>query len=152
EMFHPERDEVAHYFRFHELQIGRYYVTGDTPRSGPTGGPLLVDWSAVHNMRPNPRSGDYPEGSDVRMQLEEFNRTYCSVLHLLDRCFDGSPRLLAVATGEMYALKEHAVALMQLPSGDGITTVGPSFEYVPIERRHLGSDASRRIVVMRNGP
>ena len=52
------------------------------------------------------------------------------------RCFNGSPRLLAVATGAMYGLKEQAIELMKLPSGDGETTVGPSFEYVPPELRH----------------
>jgi hypothetical protein len=66
-------------------------------------------------MRPNPRGDDYPHGSEARMRMDEFNRAYCAVLHLLDECFNGSPRLLAVATGEMYALKHQAIELMGLP-------------------------------------
>ena len=59
------------------------------------------------------------------------------------RCFNGSPRLLAVATGAMYGLKEQAIELMKLPSGDGETTVGPSFEYVPPElRHHVGKEST----------
>ncbi len=152
DMFHPDREEVAHYFRFHEIHSGRRYAPGDTPQSGPTGEPFVVDWDAVHDMRPNPRTADYPEGSEIRAQMDEFNHAYSGVLHLLDECFNGSPRLLAVATGAMYGLKEQAIELMELPSGDGRTTVGPSFEYVPPELRHHGGAGSRRIVVLPNGP
>jgi CDGSH-type Zn-finger protein len=83
--------------------------------------------------------------------MAAFNRAYCAVLHLLDKCFNGSPRLLSVATGEMYALKHQAIELMELPSGDGQTMVGPSFEYVPSELRHR-PNGERRVVVMPNGP
>ena len=152
DMFHPEREEVAHYFRFQEIYAGRRHAPGDTPQSGPTGEPFKVDWEAVHNMRPNPRSKDYPKGSEVRVQMDEFNHAYSGVLHLLDECFNGSPKLLAVATGAMYGLKEQAIELMKLPSGDGETTVGPSFEYVPPELRHHAVKEAQRIVVLRNGP
>jgi CDGSH-type Zn-finger protein len=152
DMFHPERAEVAHYFRFEEIKLGRRYRLGDTPQSGPTGGPLEVDWGAVHPMRADPRSADYPEGSEQRRQMEAFNHAYCGVLHLLEETFNGSPSLLAVATGLMYGLKAEAIDLMALPSGDGETTVGPSFEYVPPTERHLASSDARRIVVLRDGP
>jgi CDGSH-type Zn-finger protein len=52
----------------------------------------------------------------------------------------------------MYGLKEQAIDLMQLPSGDGDTTVGPSFEYVPPEQRHHAGREAQHIVVLRNGP
>jgi CDGSH-type Zn-finger protein len=151
-MFDPEREEVAHYFRFAELAAGRRFQPGDTPQSGPTGESLEVDWDAVHEMRPNPRSSDYPHGSQARVLLDEFNRAYSSLLHLLECTYNGSPRLLAVATGLMYGLREVVRELMTLPSGDGVTTVGPSFEYVPPERRHWVDGAGKRIVVIPNGP
>jgi CDGSH-type Zn-finger protein len=152
DMFHPDREEVAHYFRFEEAYVGKRYAPGDTPRSGPTGETFEVDWDAVHNMRPNPRSADYPSGSEARKQLDAFNHAYSGVLHLLDETFNGSPSLLAVATGAMYGLKAQAVDLMQLPSGDGETTVGPSFEYVPPEQRVWTPSQERKIVVLRDGP
>jgi CDGSH-type Zn-finger protein len=156
DMFHPERDEVAHYFRFQEIYLGRRFAPGDTPQSGPTGEPLAVDWEAVHNMRPNPRSADYPHGSEIRRQMDAFNHAYCGVLHLLEQTFNGSPSLLGVATGEMYGLKAEAIGLMKLPSGesnaDGEMTVGPSFEYVPPEQRHWIPSDERRIVVLAGGP
>jgi CDGSH-type Zn-finger protein len=152
DMFHPERDEVAHYFRFQEIYLGRRFAPGNTPQSGPTGELLEVDWDAVYNMRPNPRTADYPVGSVMRERLESFNHAYCDVLHLLEQTFNGSPGLLGVATGEMYGLKAEAIELMRLPSGDGETTVGPSFEYVPPEQRRLITSKNRRIVVIADGP
>jgi CDGSH-type Zn-finger protein len=152
DMFHPEREEVAHYFRFQEIALGRRFALGDTPQSGPTGEPMEVDWDAVHNMRANPRSADYPEGSEQRIAMEEFNHAYSGVLHLLEQTFNGSPSLLAVATGAMYGLKQQAIDLMVLPSGDGETTVGPSFEYVPPEHRHIARKGEQHILVLRDGP
>jgi CDGSH-type Zn-finger protein len=143
-MFHPDRDEVGHYFRFLELREGRRHAPEDTPRSGPTGEPLDVDWDAVHPMRPNPRRAEHTAGSHARIALDAFARDYCCVLHLLEHTFDGSPALLAVATGAMYALKAQAVSLMQTPHDDGSgQTLGPAFEWVlPEERHHARHDSS----------
>jgi Ferritin-like len=135
DVFHPEREEVAHYYRFVELKEGRRFRAGDTPQSGPTGEALVVDLGGVLPMRPNPRTADHAPGSPVRQAQEEFNHTYCVLLHLLEEAFTGSPSLLGVAIGTMYAVREQARALMRMPSGDGHTTVGPTFEYVPKERR-----------------
>jgi CDGSH-type Zn-finger protein len=103
-------------------------------------------------MRPNPRSAEYPEGSEARRRLDQFNRSYSAVLHLLDEAFNGSPALLAVATGQMYGLKQEAIALMELPTGDRKTTVGPSFEYVAPGLRHRRAAGEQRIVVVADGP
>jgi Ferritin-like len=134
DVFHPDREEVAHYYRFQELRIGRRYRRGDTPQSGPTGETISVDLAAVRPMRRNPRLADHPPGSAIRTAQEEFNHTYCAVLHLLEQAFNGSPKMLGVATGTMYALKAQAQGLMAMPDGDG-TTAGPTFEYVPPELR-----------------
>jgi CDGSH-type Zn-finger protein len=48
----------------------------------------------------------------------------------------------------MYELKHQAIELMQTPTGDGKTTVGIPFEYIPLEKPHT----EKRIVVMKNGP
>lgn len=135
DVFHPERDQVAHFYRFVELKEGRRFRLGDTPQSGPTGEPIAVDFDGVLPMRPNPRSADYPEGSPVRLAQEEFNNTYCLLLYLLEDTFNGNPAQMRDAVGAMYALKSQAQALMKMPSGDGRTTAGPTFEYVPPEQR-----------------
>ncbi|MCO5967895.1 ferritin-like domain-containing protein [Actinoallomurus soli] len=151
DVHHPDRDEVAHYYRFQELRAGRRYRRGDTPRSGPTGEPITVDLAGVLPMRPNPRIADHAPGSAIRTAQEEFNDTYCLLLHLLEQAFNGSPRLLAVATATMYRLKAQAQVLMRMPDGEG-TTAGPTFEYVPPEHRRWSADGSQRIVVLPDGP
>ena len=135
DVFHPEREEVAHYFRFQELKHGRRYVAGDTPQSGPSGEAIEVDFDGVLPMRPNPRTADYPVGSPIRVAQEEFNNDYCLLLHLLERTFDGEPARMGEAVRQMYKVKGQAQALMKMPTGDGKTTAGPTFEYVPVELR-----------------
>ena len=136
DVFHPEREEVAHYYRFQELRLGRRYRTGDTPGSGPTGEEIAVDFTGVLPMRPDPRTADYPEGSPVRVAQEEFNQTYCLLLFQLEEAFNGDPGQLQDAVGTMFGLRNQAMALMKMPTGDGTTTAGPTFEYVPPERRN----------------
>ncbi|AQZ61563.1 hypothetical protein BKM31_08815 [[Actinomadura] parvosata subsp. kistnae] len=134
DVFHPDRDEVAHYFRFEELKLGRRYRRGDSPKSGPTGEPIAVNLAAVRPMRPDPRLSDHAPGSDVRTAQEEFNRTYRTLLNQLEQAFNGDPKLLGTAVGTMYGLKGQAAALMLLPDGGG-TVAGPTFEYVPLDSR-----------------
>ncbi|MFB9675005.1 ferritin-like domain-containing protein [Streptosporangium vulgare] len=135
EVWDGDQDEVAHYYRFMELKLGRRYRRGDSPESGPTGEKLSVDLTGVFLPTSNPAD---------RAAQEEFNHTYCAILHLLEVAFNGNPKMLAVATGEMYALKAQAQELMRLG--------GPTFEYVPPELRRWSAGDHQRIVVLRNGP
>ncbi len=131
DMFHPDADAVAHYFRFNEILLGQSYRQGDTPQSGPTGAPFEVDWTAVHPMRDNPRLADVPPDSPAYASMLAFNTAYCELLRELERALTGDPARLSVAVDMMFTLKGLAEALVQIPTGDGVTTAGPSFEYVP---------------------
>ncbi|MEV6903313.1 ferritin-like domain-containing protein [Amycolatopsis sp. NPDC051372] len=135
DVFHPERDEVAHFYRFQELKNGRRYAGGDTPRSGPTGEEIKVDLDGVLPMRRNPSTADFPEDSPIRRAQVEFDNTYCMLLYLVEDAFTGNPGGLGATVGVMFRLKAQAQALMKMPSGDGKTTAGPTFEYVPPEQR-----------------
>lgn len=119
----------AHFFRFQEIKLGRHYVPGDKP-GAPTGKALHVDWDAVFNMRENPSMDQYPEGSEIHAGLNAFNEVYTNLLNVLQVSFSGQPGRLREGVGLMYDLKYKAEALMKTPSGDGDTTVGPSFESV----------------------
>ena len=135
DVFHPGNDQVAHYFLFEELISSRRYRRGDSPRSGPSGDSVLIDWGAVWPMRPNPRIADHAPGSSIRVAQEEFNRLYCELLQLLEQAFNGKPRILGTAIGTMYSLRKQAQALMQMQNEDGLTTAGPTFEYIASQRR-----------------
>ncbi|MDX6464020.1 MAG: hypothetical protein QOE55_7717 [Acidobacteriaceae bacterium] len=143
DVFHPEREEVAHYYRFQELKLGRRYRRGDTPRSGPTGDPISIDWTAIWPMRTNPRTSDRPEGSPIRLAQEDFNRSYCGLLQLLEQAFNGAPQMVGASIGTMYTIKTLAQALMQMPTEDGLETAGPTFEYIASDRRALGPEVHR---------
>ena len=135
DMFHPERHEVGHYYRFVQLQVGRRFRRGDTPSSGPTGEPIEVDWDAVLPARGDQRTADLPPGSTERAAMDEFNRTYCVVLEELEAAFDGEPAMLGQAISTMFRLRDVAEALMRTDSGAPGRTLGPSFEYVPRDAR-----------------
>src|SRR5262245_51445210 len=68
---HPDREQVAHYYRFQELKLGRRYRRGDTPQSGPTGETISIDWSGIRPMRPNPRASDHAPGSAIRKAQDQ---------------------------------------------------------------------------------
>jgi Ferritin-like len=134
-MFHLEHDEVGHYFRFQALKLGRCYRRGDTVASGPSGHVISIDWEGVRPMEPNPRAANHPPGSRIRQAQDEFNVVYCTILQRLDQAFNGDPSMLQRAIGAMFQLKGQASALMQIPTGDGPATAGPTFEYVaPADR------------------
>ena len=135
-MFHPEREEVGHYFRFLEILKGRSYQSGDTADSGPTGDTFTVDWDAVHNMRENPRIEDYPPDSKAREKMEALAQGYSDMLRMMERAFAGDPRLFGETVGTMFELRHLIKELMEMPSGDGKTTVGPYFAYRPAKHRH----------------
>jgi hypothetical protein len=134
DIFHPDRNEVSHYYRFLELKLGRRHQPGDTPQSGPTGEALVVDLDGIYPMRPNPRLADHPVGDPIRGAQDQFNQAYCALLQQLEQVFNGKPQMLGATMGTMYALKGKAQNLMQTLDGDD-NTAGPTFEYVAPELR-----------------
>ncbi len=124
-----EGELLAHFFRFDELAKGRRYLPSDTPRTGPTGPPLPVDFDAVWPMRPNPRVEDLPPGSEVRSLTDESNRVYTDVLRCLHRGLNGEPGELTGAVGLMWELRWQAEALMRIPVGSNGETAGPTFQW-----------------------
>ena len=86
-------------------------------------------------MVANPRTSDHAVGSPIRTAQERFNQLYCVMLQLLEQAFDGAPQMLRPSIGTMHTLKVQAKALLQMPTEDGLATAGPTFEYVPPDRR-----------------
>jgi len=119
--------EIAHYYRFQQMILGRYYREGDEI-DRPTGGPVAVDWDAVYPLKTNARLGDYPEGSALREAAAAFNATYAKFLCFLTRAFQGEPELLIPAVGDMFQLKELALKLMRQPIPGERLHAAPTFE------------------------
>ena len=121
--------ELAHYFRFQQIALGRRYRPSDTPVTGPTGDAVLIDWEAVYPVRANPRLDDLPVGSEVRAATGECNDIYSALLRSLHLAFNGRPDVLIEAVPLMLQMKDQAVALMKVPIDDSGATAGPTFEY-----------------------
>lgn len=119
----------AHFYRFEQILRGQYYAAGDV-RERPTGAHFDVDWNAAYPMGDSPKAGDYPVGSEISNYLQSFNRAYVNMLDELQLAFTGHPERLREGIGRMYKLKYEMSSLMKIPSGDGKTTVGPSFQFV----------------------
>jgi len=119
-------DEIAHYYRFQQLMLGRYYREGDEG-GRPTGAAVEVDWDAVLPIATNARLADVPEGSELRTAMVAFNACYGDFLRLLTRAFRGEPKLLIEAVGDMFRIKELAYQLMRQPLAAG-RNAAPTFE------------------------
>lgn len=120
--------ELAHYYRFQQLRLGRYYEHGDQP-DAPSGPALEVDWDEVIRTKVSAKLADYPAGSELAAAAEDFNRDYARFLALLTRAFDGEPALLEEAVWHMFRLRDGFNRLMRNPlPGSGGLHAAPTFE------------------------
>jgi hypothetical protein len=121
-------DELAHYYRFEQLKLQRYYQQGDKPGT-PTGPPLTVDWQAAYPVKEDPSLSDYPEDSELRAAAAEFNEQYASFLATLTKAYNGQPGLLLEAVWEMFRIRDTMTRLIRnpIPGLPGINA-GPTFE------------------------
>lgn len=129
---HKFGSELAHYYRFQEIQLQRFYRSGDLP-DHPTGATFKVDYSqdSVYPMIPNPKTALYPAGSELRQASDEFNMLYTDLLAELQLAFNGEPERLLPAVGGMFQLKYKALELIRNPiPGNEKYNAGPSFEYL----------------------
>ena len=90
--------ELAHYYRFEQLVLGRYYQDGDLPGQ-PSGPELTVDWDAAFPSKTDAAMADYPRDSELFAAAEQFNRSYADFLELLTRAYNGRPALAARCGG-----------------------------------------------------
>jgi len=120
--------ELAHYYRFRQLQLGRYYQEGDEP-DAPSGPELEVEWDQVFNTKVNARLADYPAGSELAAAAEAFNADYAGFLALLTEAFNGRPERLQEAIWWMFRLRDGFNRLIRnpLPGTDGLHAA-PTFE------------------------
>jgi hypothetical protein len=119
--------ELAHFYRFQELKLGKEYRQGDEPGE-PTGEPIAIDLGQVFPMRKGLKREDLTPA-----QLEEvdkFNDLYGGLLREIQSGINGEPKAIGPAVGKMSSLPEPMRRLMEMPlEGGGGETAGPMFEY-----------------------
>ncbi len=120
--------ELCHYYRFQQLELGRYYVidknnplNSDQPGS-PTGETFTVDWDAVYPVKQDATLSDYPQGSQVYDYAEKFQQGYRQFLAQIEFSFNGHPEKLLPAVGGMFKLRDLATNLIRnpIPGMDGV--------------------------------
>jgi hypothetical protein len=120
--------ELAHYYRFRQLQLGRYFQVGDPP-DAPSGPPLSVGWDDVYPVKVSARLADYPAGSELAAAARKFNADYGAFLALLTEAFNGRPCLLQDAVCDMFRLRDGFNRLVRNPlPGSGGRHAAPTFE------------------------
>jgi hypothetical protein len=120
--------ELAHYYRFQQLDLLKYYQKEDKP-GHPTGPALHIDWGAVHPTLMNPRLDDYPVGSELHAAAREFNDSYAGFLEYLTRAYTGQPDLLLEAVWRMFRIRDDMNRLIRNPlPGRPWVNAAPTFE------------------------
>lgn len=120
--------ELAHFFRFQQLKLGRYYLKGDKP-GHPSGPTVAVDWNSAYNFSPSPKLSQYPPESEVHAAALAFNEHYGKFLALLTQAYGGHPELLLKAVPEMFGLRNLILQLLHNPfPGKPEFQAAPTFE------------------------
>lgn len=125
----PSGADLAHYYEFKQLHVGRMYrqdASGRWTLSGP-----FLDFPSVFPMADVPPEGY--SGPDVPVEVGEFNDHYGVLVDALQRAWDqggeAGQDALEEAIGSMILLTSLARTLMgerPLPDGSGFT-YGPTF-------------------------
>ena len=128
------REDIAHYFKFNEILHSRYYQPEDGVDDVPSGGDMVVDWSAVNPMRDDPTAADYADLPDIRAISDSFNAAYSALLDGLNAAFNGNKAQLAGLVPVMYQLRERAQKLLRVPLPNVVPmqTAGPTWDYIAL--------------------
>lgn len=122
------QDEIAHYYRFQQLEKGRFYQKGDSPGK-PSGPDLNVDWTAVYPVKPDIKLADLSRDPEILAAAEEFNRDYATFLTSINLAYNGQPQLLLKAVWEMFRMRDSMNRLIRNPlTGHPGANAGPTFE------------------------
>ncbi len=109
-----DEGELAHYYRYQQLLLGRHYQPGDRADT-PTGPELEVDWDAVYPVMADAALSHYTEPGELQDAVMAFSSAYGEFLAALTEAFNGRPALLLPAVGDMFRIKELACQIMRNP-------------------------------------
>ncbi|AVB14532.1 MULTISPECIES: ferritin-like domain-containing protein [Pseudomonas syringae group] len=131
--YFDQPEQVAHFFRFREIQFGRHYQSGDNPRKPPTGSAFEVDYGEVYPIKANPTSADYATDPAMATLNDEFNRLYSLMLYQIAEALNGaSDAMYTAILNSMHDMTATAREMVTKPiANDPQGRNGaPSFEWV----------------------
>ena len=122
--------EVAHYYRLAQIVHGRALVrTQDPPGYAYAGDQILLDSANIIDLVENSKASQYAVGSVARRKVDDFNRAYTEMLHMLHETFNGAAGRINDAIELMLRLTGLAREITEIDVGGG-RRAAPSFEYV----------------------
>jgi hypothetical protein len=121
-------NEIAHYYRFDQIDLGQYYDPSDKDAGHPTGPKFTVDWSGVYPIKTDVKLADLPPGSDILAAAVSFNKAYGEFLKLLTDAYNGKPQLLVEAVPKMFEFRNLIVRLVRNPLPGSDLYAAPTFE------------------------
>jgi len=128
--------ELCHYYRFQQLKLGQYYVIDKSDPLGsdlpdqPTGETFTVEWAEVYPILENAKTADFPEGSALHANAQEFQQVYSLFLAELETAFNGKPETLIPAVHNMFRIRELATQLIRnpIPGSNPVAHGAPIFK------------------------
>lgn len=142
-----EQGEIAHFYRFEQLKLGRFYHVGDEP-GHPSGEKFEVDWDAVYPMIKDPKLESYPADSEIQQAATGFNQEYQRILSKINRAYCGEKEILNNAVCGMFRLKEYATQLIRNPiPGQKKGNAGPTFEIPTVTVAERQSSADVEVLI-----
>jgi hypothetical protein len=127
--------ELAHYYRFDQIQKNRYYRDPNKGGSGddagqPRGGALPVHMDSVFTIKTNAKVADYHGYPELEKSALLFNGQYKRFLEQLGTAFNGYPEILGGSffRREMFRVKEAMERLIHNPIPGTDENAAPTFE------------------------
>jgi len=126
--------ELAHYYRFDQIQRQRYYRDPNKDGIGdeagdPQGPKFPVDMASVFPIRTNAKVADYHGHPELEENALLFNGHYKRFLEKLTKAFNGQPELLGTALqAEMFQIKNAMDRLIHNPIPGTYENAAPTFE------------------------
>lgn len=124
-------NDLAHYYRFWEIERNQLLEKADNPVGYAWGGPLGVDWSAVYPAIPDPENHDFSNDPPAAQAAQSAcNTAYTQMINALGSAFEGKTGALGVAVRAMFDLRMAAYAALNTPLANGSSVSGPAFKYL----------------------
>ena len=125
------QNELAHYYRFWEIERNQVLVKDSNPVGYAWGGPLGVDWNAIYPAIPDPESHDFSNDPPAAQQAQAAcNQAFTATVDALSGTFRGATGGLGLAVRAMFDLRMAAIRALSIPLADGKSVAGPAFLYV----------------------
>lgn len=123
-----EVKDLAHYFKFNQILVGRYYTSGGKSDSTPQGGKFHRSFGqdSVYPSRHNPIA---KYDLDILEKVKECDKTYWDILRACQNAFNGEKEKLKVAVYLMHELRNKMVGVMRIPVPGKNYNASPTFKY-----------------------